>query len=318
MAETTQSTSPATTFCPGATKTLSTRPAMGLPSCRGLEASTMGPWKTNTPPESFTCSCCVSSNTEPRWPEAACDCARTLNTTVRCPCCTGPTRSTSARTKNASAPASLAALASAPVSRCGSSWGDRQREKLSPGRAPYQNTSVGRRQRSGPCLASLPMYSAQTAGYMRELMACSGAMGVPHCSDRVAMFCAKSTGASCRPARSFRCRPMFPFSTSDTRAGGKPRCGKPRSPFIRPTTLSGKSSSAASGTAIPVTGSMRSAVVRFFSTRYRARSPTHLEEGVTLTTSPKSMFTSLYASSTALHWSPLRPMAPHCTSRLLY
>ena len=91
----------------------------------------------------------------------------------------------------------------------------------------------------------------------------------------------------------------MPFKILDLNGSGKPPAGTPNFPFIKSSTLSGKSYCSAFSTTVFSS--------RPFYTKNRAKSPTTFDEGVTLTIPPKILFATEYASFTSSHLSP-RPI----------
>ena len=106
------------------------------------------------------------------------------------------------------------------------------------------------------------------------------------------------------PAGRFQVRP----SSALVRNGsGQPPGGSPSSPWRKPMTESGMSKEP--GSSSNSCGSAPTA------TRCRARSPTTLDDGVTLTTLPRMSLAAAYMSSTCSNFSP-RPSAIACWRRL--
>ena len=120
-------------------------------------------------------------------------------------------------------------------------------------------------------------------------------------------FCAKSAGGINSPGRLVM--GVSPFNTMRCNSVGNPRCGKPKRPAHKSKVDCGNSISS------PRVNTSDAFILRLI--KYRAKSPTHLELGVTLTTSPNKLFTSRYMSKTSVHLDP-NPIDLHCTIKLEY
>uniref|UniRef100_A0A147BG97 Uncharacterized protein n=1 Tax=Ixodes ricinus TaxID=34613 RepID=A0A147BG97_IXORI len=153
--------------------------------------------------------------------------------------------------------------------------------KWSPTRGPTRKTRVSRRW-TGPKVSRKVRNSSHTLGYMAALITSTPLMRGPYCSNSFAFRASRSSGGSVWPGLpSMR---TMSFRILLRRGSGNPPYGSPMYPCMNSTTELGKLSSSAL--------SKTSWLVSLFWTMNWARSPTTLDEGVTLMMSPRSWLAS--------------------------
>mmetsp|Transcript_7495 Transcript_7495/g.23123 ORF Transcript_7495/g.23123 Transcript_7495/m.23123 type:complete len:250 (-) Transcript_7495:834-1583(-) len=215
MAETTKSSEAGSTASPTVTLTFSTTPGMGEATWLGLDGSATGPSNSPSAAGCLTSTCCSAPSTS--------------KTTVRMrPALSGPTRFRVSVTSACGLPSSDKAR-SAGTLVIVADW---------PTAKEYQKTGVGTCAAIAVLVSQNDRYSSITFGYSKEALHSSSETSDKECFSASA-FLVSAKSAGCKESDGRSVSWGLPFRIALATSSGKPRCGKPRRPSMRPTTESG-------------------------------------------------------------------------------